>query len=191
MKISKQLLIVIMVMILAILACSSESDVSVRPVEDTQQQEEAAEEEAVPEAPPVGTARSNPAPVGTEVSTDNMAFVIMGAERPGYDYVKAGNMFNTEPSEGKEYLFVEYRITCEKSSDDTCRISRFNFKLLGEAGISYDPETVSGLDGMLERTEFYGEAVVTGRLAYIVEEAENLLFVYDPLFGQTIYMQVP
>ena len=143
----------------------------------------------------VGTARSNPAPVGSEVIADDMAFVVTGAIRPATDIIMDGNMFNTEPEQGQEYILVDLGVTCMKSIDESCSISPFwNISLIGSEGVKYDAESfVTGVDGLLESTEFYGEATVSGYLPFIVNEGEtNLILVYEPIiFGDTFYLEVP
>lgn len=216
MNIPKRFLIMVVVLLISALACGSSSDgvVVVEPEEPvtgvidepvvaeeivSDSDEEVVEEDVVTEEIAVeptkkpGTARSNPAPVGSEVVADDMSFVILGSTRPADDIIKAGNMFNTEPEEGEEYILVELRIECLKSSDDKCSISQFNFKMIGDAGVQYDSEWfVAGVSGLLESEDFYGGSEVSGSLPYIVKQSDvNLIFVYEPFWGDTFYLQVP
>lgn len=215
MNISKRFLIVLLVLIISALACGSSSDgvVVVAPEESVVEvieqaiveaiveevtptdleEEEIIEEIAVEPTKKPGTARSNPAPVGSEVLADDMSFVILGSTRPADGIIKAGNMFNTEPEDGEEYVLVELRIKCLKSSDDKCSISQFNFKMLGDTGIQYDAEWfVAGVSGLLGSEDFYGGSEVSGLLPYIVKQSEeNLIFIYEPFWGDTFYLQVP
>ncbi len=211
MKFSKPLFIVLLVLLIVTLACGSTSDVSVEspsdveeedapqiveevdePEEEVVETEEEQNAEPVEETKEVGTARSNPAPVGSVVTADDMAFEILGSTRPADDIIMSGNMFNTEPEEGEEYILIEMKIECLKDSDDTCSISPFNFQMIGDEGITYDAEWfVSGVEGILESEEFYGGAVVSGLLPFIVQETDgDLIFVYDPLWGDKFYMSV-
>ena len=211
MKNSKPFFIALLVLIFVSLACGSTSDVSVESpsnnegvspqeveeeVSGEKQDVETVEEEVVvpeeEETKEIGTARSNPAPVGSVITADDMSFEILGSTRPADDIIMSGNMFNTEPEEGEEYILIEMKIECLKDSDDTCSISQFNFQLIGDEGISYDAEwLVTGVEGLLESEEFYGGAVVSGSLPFIVKlDDQDLVFVYDPFWGDEFYMQV-
>jgi len=146
------------------------------------------------ESPKVGTARSNPAPAGSEVIADNMAFTITSIIRPANSIVQAGNRFNSMPEEGKEYIFVEVNAVCKKSIDEKCSINpMFNIKLIGSKGIEYDPEImIAGVENLISTTEFYGEAIVRGYIPFIVEIGEtDLVLLYDAFLGDTFYLALP
>lgn len=202
MKNVKPLILVLIVLILAALACSSGDDVTVNEPDKEETKEEIVgeeDEEEIETVEPtatkkVGTARSNPAPVGSEVIADEMSFVIMGATRPANDVIAAGNMFNSEPEEGEEYILVDLEIKCLKSTDEKCSVGTYNFNLLGDSGVSYDPDSfVSGVDGLLDfSSEFYGEAIVSGTIPFMVKQTDTeLLFIYEPFFGDSFFLQVP
>ena len=183
----------ILALVFASLACgSSDSSVVVNPPSE---EEESISQQEPTKQPEVGTARSNPAPVGSEVIVDDMAIEILDVIRPANDIIKAGNMFNTEPESDQEYVLVELQVTCKKSVDDQCSISSFwNISLIGSSGIAYDPEwLVSGVEGLLESIDFYGDATVSGYIPFIIKQSDtNLVLVYEPmLFGDTVYLAVP
>ena len=143
---------------------------------------------------PVGSARSNPAPAGSEVLVEGMAFVVTGSTRPATDIIMSGNQFNTRPEAGQEYVMVDLRIVCQKSADEKCNFSSYNLKLLGSSGIQRDPQTlVAGVSGLLDSfgTEFFGGAAIEGRIPFIVNSDEtDLLLVYSPLFGNPFYLSI-
>jgi len=208
---------IFLLMALVALACGSSSSVVVStPIAEAEQQnaqsqeesEETGQVESEPtqrptlkptEAPtitptkeaPLGTRRDNPAPVGSEILTDNMSFMVIGVIRPADDIVKAGNMFNDAPDEGMEYMFVEISITCTKSDVDKCSFSTFDFKALGSKGILYDAEWfLAGIEKELESTEFYGGATVTGYVPFMVGIGEeNILLVYEPFLSDSFYLE--
>jgi hypothetical protein len=192
MKSKVYVLLALLFLLLASLACgSSDSDVVV----NAPNEEEAPPQQEPTDLPEVGTSRSNPAPVGSEVTTDDMAFKILSVIRPADDIIEAGNMFNTEAESDQEYVLLELQITCKKSVDDQCIISSFwNVSLVGSSGIGYDPELfVTGVDGLLESIEFYGDATVSGYIPFIIKQSDtDLILVYEPLlFGDTVYLAVP
>jgi hypothetical protein len=142
----------------------------------------------------VGTVRSNPAPVGSEVVVDDMSFLILSTIRPADDIVKAGNQFTEKAEEGQEYIFIEVQITCKKTVDYKCSFSPlFSTKVIGSKGIEYDPEIfLPGVEKLLKTsTEFYGNAVISGYIPFIIGKDEtNLILVYAPLFGDKFYLQI-
>jgi hypothetical protein len=190
-RFKKEVVITLLVLIIVSLACGSSSDgVSVE--EPSGSDEEIVSEPEEKATKEVGTARSNPAPVGSAITADDMKFEILGSTRPADEIIMSGNTFNTEPEEGQEYILIEMRIECMEDSDDTCNIYKSNFKVIGDEGITYDAEWfVSGVEGLLESEEFYGGAVVSGSLPFIVKETDSeLVFVYDPFLGDKFYMSV-
>ena len=196
------------ILVAAALACSSNSDIQVNaPSENLSAEQIAATwmaetSAAQGQAPvaeatatsPVGTARSNPAPAGSEVVADDMAFVVTGSTRPATDVIMAGNQFNTQPEAGQEYVLVNVRITCRKSSDDKCSFFVYNLKMLGSSGVQRDPEfMVAGVNGLLDLsiTEFFGGATIEGGIPFIVNSDETeLLLVYSPFLGNPFYLAI-
>lgn len=208
MKSHTAVILAIAAIVLATLACgrSSNSDPQVvDPVAatdsalDVQNDTPTAVQSTTPTAvptktPKLGTTRSNPAPVGSEVTADDMTFVITGTTRPADEIVKSGNMFNTEAETGKEYIFVNLNIICNKSADNKCSFTpMFSTKLIGSLGIEYDLSYfLAGVEGLLESTEFYGGATISGILPFIVGVGEtDLILLYDPFLGSTFYLAVP
>jgi len=190
-KIKKEFFVALLVLLLVSLACGSSSNgVSVEEPSESDSDNVSEPEEAPTKE--VGTARSNPAPVGSVITADNMQFKILGLTRPADEIIKSGNMFNTEPEEGEEYILIELQIECMKDVDDTCNIFESSFKLIGDEGVTYDAEWfISGVDGLLESEEFYGGGVVTGSLPFMIKETDSdLIFLYEPFFGDKFYMSV-
>jgi len=179
------------VLILTALACGSEVQVN---APANQGQAPTVDEVQATSTSPVGTARSNPAPAGSEVVVDDMAFVVTGATRPATDIIMAGNQFNTSPEAGQEYVIVNVRITCRKSADDKCSFFSYNLKLLGSSGVQKDPELfVSDVSGLIDFsiTEFFGGATIEGGIPFIVSSDETaLLLVYSPLLGNPFYLAI-
>jgi len=192
MKNNKVFYAILLILFLSTMACGS-TEVQVNSPSD-QGQPTIAKEIQVTSTSVLGTARSNPAPAGSEIVVDDMAFVIVGATRPATDKVMAGNQFNTSPEAGQEYVMVNVRITCKKSTDDKCSFYTYNLKLLGSSGIQRDPEImVAGVDGLLDFTitEFFGGATIEGAIPFIVNSDESdLLLVYSPIFGNPFYLAI-
>jgi len=189
MKNKIQLVVAVFVLALVVLACGSTSSVQV----NTQASNSNKDQPVAAATAQPGTARSNPAPAGSEVVMDDMAFQIVSIVRPADSIVASGNMFNSTPEPAKEYLFVEVQVTCKKTTDEKCSINPvFSMNALGSKGVEYDPEFfLSGVDNLLEGTEFYGNAVVTGYVPFIVSKDEtDFVLVYDPLLGERFYLAI-
>lgn len=189
-----KLLAAVVIITVSILACGSGSGVEVNTQSDNQESANSAQpEQTQPTATkPVGTSRSNPAPAGSEVVTDDMAFEVLGFTRPATDIVMSGNQFNTAPEGGQEYIFVNLQVTCQKSSDEQCNFSTFSISLLGSSGVKRDAELfVAGVDGLLEGGDFYGGATLSGNIPFIIDTDESdLLIVYEPFLGDTFYLAI-
>lgn len=137
-----------------------------------------------PTTAPLGSARSNPAPVGTEVIIDDVTMKIIEVTRPVDDIVAAGNMFNAAPEPGNEYIMVTISVVCNESPDVTCLLGSYDFELTGSSGFVHDPAWVVGVAGLLESVEFFGGATVTGGLIFEVAQDEtDLILIYEPLIS--------
>ena len=141
---------------------------------------------------PLGTSRSNPAPVGSAIQADDMEFIVTGVVRPADSAVSSGNSFNDKPGSGKEYIFITLSATCKLSSDQQCTLSTYSVKVLGSDGILVDVSFISGVDGLLEGTTFYGGANIAGNIPFIVNQGDtDVLLVYQPFLGDSFYLALP
>jgi hypothetical protein len=189
MKNKFRILIALIVLIILTIACGSSDEITVKPGDTDPNNSQSA---SVEETKPVGTVRSNPAPKGSIITADNMDFSVLETIRPADEIVMAGNQFNTKPEEGYQYILTKLQIKCNKSSDESCSISPFNFELIGDEGIIYDSEWfLAGVDGMLESKEFYGGATVSGYIGSIIKSSDTtLILTYDPFIGDKFYMSI-
>lgn len=148
-----------------------------------------------PTATAVPNSRSNPLPAGSPVQIDDLQLVVRGITRPADGIVQSGNAlnFNNQAGTGKEYMFVEVGITCEKPADQECILSVYNFKALGSDAVLVNPEiTIAGVDGLLTSTIFYGGATKTGNIPFIVTKGDaNILLVYQTSLGDKVYLALP
>lgn len=141
---------------------------------------------------PVGTSRDNPVAAGTSVSVAGMAITIANVARPADLIVAQGNMFNTKPEAGKEYVMIEIAATCEGKTDQKCSISPYPFKVVGSAGVVANNAFVSGVAGMLESGEFFGGAKKGGKLFFIVgKDEKDLVMIFDQVLGSDVYFSLP
>lgn len=120
--------------------------------------------------PPVGSAFSNPAPIGVPVTVElrneslwgngdltlTLLETVSGAE--ALQRVIAGNQFNDEPPAGREYILARIRVSVANlvASEEPIEVNHARFDAVRGTGAVYnDFVVVSGVDPDL-RTELYG-----------------------------------
>ena len=188
-------LLVLTVLISVSLACGSSGVAVSTPIQDQSgnQTNPTSQAGSLPTASvPLGSSRSNPAPVGSIVHVDDMDFIVTGVIRPADSDISNGNMFNDTPVAGKEYMFITLSVTCTLASDKQCTFSTYNLKVLGSDGILVDESFAAGVAGLIEDTTFYGGAMVSGNMPFLVTQGDTgILLVYQPLFGDSFYLAVP
>ncbi len=142
---------------------------------------------------PPGTSPGNPAPVGYGVNADNMRFVVSGLVRPADGLVASGNMFNSQPGGHQQYIFVSLQVTCEQSIDQQCQLRLYNMTLLGSDGILAYPERLTtGVDNLLENTDFSRGAIISGYVPFIISIGDSrLLLIYESLSGERYFLALP
>jgi hypothetical protein len=141
---------------------------------------------------PLGSARSNPAPLGSEVDIDQMTINIQGVIDPADEIITSGNIFNSDAGEGNKYILIDIVVRCNKSTDDKCNLSGFEFSVIDSNGIAHDVELfVAGVDGLFESGDFYGDSIKAGKLAFIVPIDDNgAIMKYEEIFGGEAYFSV-
>ncbi len=191
-KATKSVWVAILVTLLINLACGSSTPQVNVPSVDATQPVIAPLSTPTEEPKPLGSARSNPAPVGSEVTIDDMVIKITEFKSPTNDIVQAGNQFNTMPEAGNIYVFVNVSINCNKGTDATCNIGGYEFSVIDTAGITHDSEIfLAGVSGLFEPGEFYGGATKSGYLAFVVPEGDNgLILKYSSFLASEAYFSL-
>ncbi len=140
----------------------------------------------------LGSARSAPAPVGSEVVVDEMAISVQDVVNPADDIIAKGNSFNSDAEAGNHYIFADLSVTCEKTSDESCNLSGYEFSVINSSGVTHDPEIfVAGVDGMFEGGEFYGGATKTGYLTFIVPDDDTgLIMKYSAILSDEAFLSL-
>ncbi len=147
-------------------------------------------------SPAPGSSKDNPVQIGTPTNAKEFSIAVNRVVRPANKVVAAGNMFNKKPESGQEYVQVFVTITCTADAKTKCSTSPYDFKMSGSKGIVYKPEIfVAGVDGMLERTEFYGGAKLEKKsLFFLVGQGEaNLVLEFEAglFFRESAFFAVP
>ncbi len=182
MSVNKIFSIKIVVLALLLQACSSSVVVPVIP----------ADTDAVPPTP-AETLQSNPPQPGSDVAIDQMSFVIIGSVRPADGIVASGDMFNPQPHEYQQYIFVTLAVTCKTTAGQQCHLNIFNISLLGRDGTPKYPQWyLSGVEGILKDTEFQGGTTVSGHVPFIISVGDSgLQLIYESSSGDDFYFDLP
>ena len=123
---------------------------------------------------------------------DNMYIEIEYSDRHADKIIATGNMFNTEPESGQEYLLIALNIYCNKPSNERCVFNPYDFKALGKNGVLVDPnQFLAGVDGILNSTELMGGGQTKGKLFYLVlKDDPSTVLLYDSLLGNDYYFGI-
>lgn len=145
-----------------------------------------------PTLPPTGQTRDNPAPLGVAVDIGgDRVLTVVHVTRPANEIVASANQFNPQPETGQEYIQVELQVTCNKPTNDTCSFLTYEIKAVGADGNVKDPALIAGVEGELESGEFFGGAVKSGKVFYLIAEGDsNVVLFYEPFFGDPIYLAI-
>jgi hypothetical protein len=144
-------------------------------------------------ATPPGTPQINPVQFGSNAIADDMKFVITGTVRPADGIVSSGDMFNAQPGQYQQYIFVTLDVTCETTADQQCHLDVFKMKLLVSDGVlKYPKWFISGVEGILKDTDFNGGTTISGYVPFIISIGDSgLLLIYEALSGDVFYLSLP
>lgn len=127
------LLMLMLALVLA--ACGSSADGSgTKPVGTAARQESEQKQDTA--EPALGT-RQNPVPIGTEVEVGpNWTMAVLEINPDAWDVVKAANMFNEPPAEGRNYVMARVRVSYVGDESGTPWVD-LRFRYLGSNGVTY------------------------------------------------------
>lgn len=135
----------------------------------------------------LGSERTNPAPLGETVTTDNWQVTILEAVRgdEAWAMVQEANQFNDPPDEGMEYVTVRAHVRYISTVDESASIDDFHFKTTGSAGVLYDRPSIVDPRPQLDVTLYPG-GEYEGWVALQAAQGEtDLLAVFDPPFSMS------
>lgn len=124
---------------------------------------------------------------------DQMKFVITGSIRPADGLVSAGDIFNAQPREYQQYVFVTVAVTCEAPADQQCHLDLFKIRLSVSNNVFKYPQWyITGVDSILKDPDFPGGATISGNVPFIVSVGDSgLQLVYEALSGDSYYLALP
>ena len=163
----------------------------VEPTDDAGADNGAAEEEPAAEA---GT-RENPYPIGSVIESDDWRVVINSVTLAATDAVVAANQFNEPPTEGSEYIIVNYSATYIGDDPDGEMPAFVSIEY-----VTADGTTVNGLDKFVVAPEpidtmstLYTDGTATGNVAFEVPTAtagQGVLAVRPGMLGDKVLVAV-
>lgn len=139
--------------------------------------------------------RENPSPLGTVVESDDWRVVVHSVSLAASDAVLAANQFNDPPTEGSEYILVNYSVTY--IGDDP------NGQMPAFVSVEYvtaDGRTVNGFDSSAVAPEpmdttstLYKDGTATGNMAIEVPSAtagQGVLAIRPGMLADKVFVAV-
>jgi hypothetical protein len=140
------------------------------------------------EPPPIGTSRTNPAPLGYGLNIGDITLSVREIMRPANEAIAAAeDFFYVPPEPDNEYVMVWVSFTCNATGDETCTVLPFGFGLTGSGGIVHEPDFfITEVPDLFEGGEVYGGVTLEGWIPFQVAQSEtDLVLVFETweLFG--------
>lgn len=187
----RHLTVVFVLLILVVSALACGSDVTPRIVTPVFNQPAST---PAPTAELIGQDRSHPLPVGQAIQSGDITLQVGNVTRPADSVIAQGSPINPTPAPGNEYVMFDLTIACTAAADQKCDIVQgLETSLVGDKGVVYQPKPFLAGVSLLQTTEMFGGATVTGALVFEVGQGEgNLVFMYEPFMNLTpkVYLAV-
>lgn len=118
---------------------------------------------------------------------EGFSIQLTGLVRPADQIVRNDNMFNDRPGANEVYIVVEVSIECEDNYTSRCETNYFDYELVGDLGIIYEPAFVL-YDELIEVSLFAG-GTGTGLLPFLIRADDtNLKLLYRPNMFDDYYV---
>jgi hypothetical protein len=144
------------------------------------------DDDATPASGP-GSSRSEPAPLGSAVTTGDMRVTVISADLDAD--LAAVSEFEPTPVAGRRAVLVRVRVehTGERSSDETVEVSGSMFSITGSGNVVYDGFSEDESCGFLADSidaELFAGGSAEGYVCFQVPEDETgLLLIVEPSFS--------
>ena len=130
----------------------------------------------------VGASRSNPVPFGeTQFITNGEISITIVSLLEEEDLSET-----VTTDENVRLVLVQLEFTCNKSEDDTCTYSQYDFSIVGDSGV-INSETIFSGRFNTSAELFGGSSVQVDRPFHVGETEENLLFIWDESSSDRIF----
>jgi len=133
----------------------------------------------------LGKERSNPAPFGEMVVTEDWQVTFLEAVRGegAWSMVQEANEFNEPPSEGMEYIAVKVHVRYIGTEDESTQIDGSYFQTTGSANVLYALPSVVDPAPPLEATLFAGGGYEGWVVLQAAQGETDMAAVFEPLFS--------
>jgi hypothetical protein len=133
----------------------------------------------------LGTARSDPAPLGETVITEDWEITVQEVVRGDQAWTMAqeANQFNDPPQEGMEYVAVRLHVRSIATADKTDDVTAFSFNTLGDQNVQYDVPSAVEPEPVLNASLYPGGQYEGWALYQAARGETNLLLVFDAGFS--------
>lgn len=138
----------------------------------------------------LGLERSNPAPLGETVITDNWELTITEVVRgiEALTLVQQANQFNDPPDPGMEYVAIKVRVRNISTDDKPEDISDSSFRLVDNSNIEFDLPSIVEPDPALD-IRLYPDGEYEGWVVLQASDGgSDLIALVSPMSFETIYM---
>ena len=155
----------------------------------------AADDGAAEEPAAASGTRANPYPIGSVIESDDWRVVVNSVTLAATEAVVAGNQFNEAPTEGSEYILVNYSATYIGDDADGQMPAFVSVEY-----VTADGTTVNGLDKMViapdsidTMSTLYTEGTATGNVAVEVPSAsagQGVLAITPGMLADKVFVAV-
>jgi hypothetical protein len=99
------------------------------------------------------------------------------------------------PEKGQQYVQIVVSVRCNADKKSQCSVSPYSFKSFGSKGIMYDFAFISGVDGTLDSTDFFGGAKLESKSLFFLVGADEtsvvLEFDSSLIFRKSAFFAIP
>lgn len=137
----------------------------------------------------LGESRTNPAPLGETLITDDWEFTILEVIRgnDAFAMAQAANQFNEPPEPGTEYVAIRVRVRNISTDDEPEHISDSFFSLVDASNVEYDLPSIVDPDPALDIRLYPGGEFEGWAVLQAGEGQTNLVAVVMPPFSLSQY----
>lgn len=138
-----------------------------------------------PTAPILGSSRSQPYPMDTEIILPQRSIKVLERIQgeAAWEQISQANAFNDPPPEGMQYLMLKILVKNTAEGDTEIKISNADFYLTGSHLQRYSPASAVMPDPNFSEGLFPGGETI-GWVSFLIPSDEtNLIAIIDPLYN--------
>jgi hypothetical protein len=140
------------------------------------------------EPSPLGTQRTQPAPQGEMVTTENWQVMVLDVIRgdAAVQRIQEANQFNEPAPEGMEYVAVKLRVhhIGTDEPDHAEHVSGTGLvRITGEKNVVYEHASAVDPAPALDASLFHGGATEGWTVLHVAQDEQQLALIFQPLFS--------